>query len=80
MNLHDEQRESAVEVLKLVSANAALTKAALLAAVSSLQVAAEVCETNAPINEARGDIAQAKLERDNAAEYRAAIKRLLLRA
>ena len=43
-------------------------------AIEVLRIAAEVCENNAPINEARGDVDQAELERKNAAEYRAAIE------
>lgn len=43
------------------------------AAISQLYIKAETCETNAPINEAEGDIDQAQLERDNAKSYRDAI-------
>ncbi len=43
------------------------------AAIETLRIAAEVCETNAPINEAEGKNDQAELERKNATEYRAAI-------
>ncbi len=46
------------------------------AAIAQLVISAEVCENNAPINEAEGNHAQAKLERENAASYRAAIAEL----
>lgn len=46
------------------------------AAIAQLEVSAQVCETNAPINEAEGNHEQAKLERDNAAAYRVAIAHL----
>lgn len=46
------------------------------AAIAQLLIIAEACENNAPINEARGNHAQAELERKNAADYRAAIARL----
>lgn len=46
------------------------------AAIAQLEISAQVCETNAPINEASGNHEQAQLERDNAAAYRAAIARL----
>lgn len=46
------------------------------AAIAQLEVSAQVCETNAPINEAEGNHEQAKLERDNAVAYRAAIAHL----
>lgn len=46
------------------------------AAIANLKISAEVCETNAPINEAEGNHDQAKLERDNAESYRAAIASL----
>lgn len=42
-------------------------------AIAQLEISAQVCETNAPINEAEGNHEQAQLERDNAAAYRAAI-------
>ena len=45
-------------------------------AIAQLTISAEVCETNAPINEAEGNHDQAALERSNAAAYRAAIARL----
>lgn len=45
----------------------------LSAAIAQLQINADVCETNAPINEAAGETAQAQLERDNAQSYREAI-------
>jgi hypothetical protein len=44
-----------------------------VSAVEALRIAAEVCETNAPINDRRGDADQAALERQNSAEYREAI-------
>ncbi len=47
-----------------------------LAAIEQLKISAEVCENNAPINEAEGNISQAALERDNAAAYREAIQAL----
>lgn len=46
------------------------------AAVAALQVAAETCETNAPIHEAEGNVEQAALSRSNAQSYRAAIETL----
>jgi hypothetical protein len=45
-------------------------------AIAQLAQAAEICEHNAPINEAEGDHAQAALERSNARHYRAAIAAL----
>lgn len=46
------------------------------AAIAQLTISAEICENNAPINEARGDFDQAELERKNAEGYRAAIAAL----
>lgn len=43
------------------------------AAIAELQRSAEICEHNAPIHEAEGNAAQAKLSRRNASAYRAAI-------
>ena len=43
-------------------------------AIESLRIAAEVCEHNAPLNDAAGNADQAAIERKNAAEYRAAIE------
>lgn len=47
-----------------------------LAAIAQLTVSAEICETNAPINEREGNHEQAELERSNAVAYREAIARL----
>lgn len=44
-----------------------------LVAIEQLKISAEVCENNAPINEAEGNASQAALERDNAVAYREAI-------
>lgn len=46
------------------------------AAIAQLLVHAEICENNAPINEAEGNFKQAELERSNAKSYRAAIASL----
>lgn len=46
------------------------------AAIAQLLIAAETCDTNAPINEAEGNHEQAKLERENARDYRLAIASL----
>lgn len=43
------------------------------AAIAQLEINAEICENNAPINEAEGNTEQAKLERVNAKSYRDAI-------
>lgn len=43
-------------------------------AIVSLSIAKDVCDNNAPINEAQGNIEQAALERQNSIEYGAAIK------
>lgn len=45
-------------------------------AIAQLTISAEVCETNAPINDAEGNHEQAALERKNAQSFRAAISRL----
>lgn len=45
-------------------------------AIMELKIALEIVETNAPINEREGNLEQAKLERECAESYRAAIKRL----
>jgi Zn finger protein HypA/HybF involved in hydrogenase expression len=45
-------------------------------AITQLEIALEVVETNAPINEAEGNLEQVQLERECAASYRAAIERL----
>lgn len=45
-------------------------------AVSELYNALEVVQTNAPINEKRGDISQARLERKNAESFKSAIQLL----
>ncbi len=46
------------------------------AAIAQPTQAAEVCENNAPINEAEGNHEQAALERSNAQDYRSAIATL----
>lgn len=46
------------------------------AAIAQLLIHAEICENNAPINEAEGNFEQAELERSNAKSYRAAIASL----
>jgi len=43
------------------------------ASIDQLKIALEVCETNEPINRARGDESQADLEASNAADFRQAI-------
>lgn len=43
---------------------------------AELQSAIDVADTNAPINERAGNHAQAKFERERAAEYREALKKL----
>lgn len=43
------------------------------AAISALLIAKEVCDNNAPINEANGNKYQAALERSNSIVYGAAI-------
>lgn len=48
-------------------------KSLLLPSIIELQVALETAEKNAPINEAEGNLEQAKLERENAASFREAI-------
>jgi hypothetical protein len=45
-------------------------------AIEALQIAKDVCDTNAPINEVEGNIAQAELERWNSGEYADAIDAL----
>lgn len=45
-------------------------------AIAALEVAAHVCENNAPINDNTGNKVQADLERTNAANYREAIRAL----
>lgn len=45
-------------------------------AIAQLTISAEVCETNAPINEAEGNHEQAAIERKNAQSFRDAIARL----
>ncbi len=46
------------------------------AAINELENALEIVITNEPINEERGDIEQARLERENAVSFRAAIELL----
>lgn len=46
------------------------------AAIAQLQINAEICENNAPINEAEGNLEQAALERSNAKSYRDTIAAL----
>ncbi len=48
-------------------------KASLGAAIETLKVALDVCETNEPINRAEGKIDQADLEYNNALEIRNAL-------
>lgn len=50
----------------------------LMPSIAQLQVALETVETNAPINEAEGNVDQAKLEREHAASFREAIQLLTL--
>ncbi len=45
-------------------------------AITQLEIALDIVETNAPINEAEGNLEQAQLERECAASYRAAIEKL----
>lgn len=49
------------------------------AAIEQLRIAAEACETNAPINDARGDTEQAAMERKLSGMYRAAMFELATR-
>lgn len=42
-------------------------------AINALQIAKDVCDTNAPINEAAGNMAQAQLEREHSAAFAKAI-------
>jgi len=46
------------------------------AAIAQLKIALEAVETNEPINRAAGNIAQADLEFENAADFRQAIAML----
>ncbi len=46
------------------------------AAIAALEVALDVCVNNEPINRKAGKVAQADLEKKNAAAYRRAIKKL----
>lgn len=46
----------------------------MLHAIAQLEISLDVVETNAPINEAEGNLDQAALERDCAKSYRAAIE------
>ena len=52
------------------------TDTTLDGAIDLLKSAAETCANNAPINEARGDIAQAELERKLAEQYTQAARHL----
>ncbi len=45
-------------------------------ALAELENALYIVETNIPVNEKRGDLDQANLERDCAVSFRAAIKQL----
>ena len=47
------------------------------AAIDYLNLQLEVLETNAPINERKGDLAQAALERNHAAQIRDALTLLI---
>ena len=46
------------------------------AAINQLTISAEICENNAPIHEAEGNLAQAELSRTSASNYSEAIQRL----
>lgn len=46
----------------------------LLPAIVELQNSLRTMKTNAPINEREGNMEQAKLERENAASYQAALR------
>ena len=46
----------------------------LMHAITELEIALDVRVTNEPINRARGDLAQADLEKDSATEFRRALK------
>jgi hypothetical protein len=48
-------------------------KPLLMPSIAQLRAALETVETNAPINEAEGNLEQAELERENAASFREAI-------
>lgn len=45
-------------------------------AIAQLEISLKTVETNAPINEREGNVEQARLERECAEEYRAAIAKL----
>lgn len=53
-----------------------LDSADLAGALATLRIALDTVETNAPINEAAGNVEQAALERENAASFREAIQLL----
>jgi hypothetical protein len=52
------------------------TKGLFSAAIAELKVSLDTMETNEPINRKEGNKAQADLEKENAADYRAAIREL----
>lgn len=45
-------------------------------AIAQLISSAEICENNAPIHEAEGNLEQAEADRSNARSYRAAVEEL----
>ncbi len=49
------------------------TRGLFAPAINELNIALDTMKTNAPINEREGNKGQAKLERDNAKSYKAAI-------
>lgn len=56
-----------------------LSQEEIKTAIGHLSDAAEICETNEPINRARGDNDQADLERHSARSYRGVIQILKAR-
>lgn len=57
-----------------MSGDVFLSQDEVKAAIAELDIAAQTCETNEPINRANGNSAQADLERSNARAYRGAIE------
>lgn len=68
-----EQIEEARALADQINGGMILDSAGLEHAKASLQIALDTVETNAPINEADGKLEQAKLERECAESFRAAI-------
>lgn len=70
----------AQQILVSIAAGDTLDDADYSRSINALRIALDTVETNYPINVAEGDLAQAELEEKSAADFRAAINALELKA